>query len=159
MPFIIDGHNLLWSIRKASEDEQVSDVRLCRIIGDYLKVIGDKGQIVFDGIGPPDKSGFENIDSLEVVFSGRASDCDTVIEHKIRASTAPRRLVIVSSDRRLRAAARARRAAAVKAEDFWSDMRKQLSRGRKNRNEPPAKRHGITEGETEQWLRFFGLDE
>ena len=157
MPFIIDGHNLLQSVQKVSEDlAALSAERLCRIIGRYLKAVGEKGEIVFDGTGPRDKSGFDNISDLEVSFAGPKTDADSVIEDRIRANTAPKRLTVVSTDRRLRDAARARRATVVKSQDFWYNVQKQLSR-RKGTKEPPEKRRGLTEGETERWLRLFGL--
>ena len=155
---IIDGYNLLWSVQKAEEFESITDLQLCYIVGRYLKLAGEKGEIVFDGKGPPDKTGFDNISNVEVSFAGLATDADTVIEDKIRANTAPRRLTVVSSDRRLRAAARARKAVAVKSEVFWTNLQKRLSRGRTIK-EPPAKRWGLSESETEQWLKFFGLDQ
>jgi predicted RNA-binding protein with PIN domain len=156
---IIDGHNLLHSIQQTGEDsEPISDVQLCRILSGYLKLIDEKGEIVFDGTGPRDKSGFDNISNLEVFFAGLGSDADTVIEDKIKASTAPRRLTVVSSDRRLRDAARARKATAVKSEVFWNNLRKQLRR-KKTFKEPTAKRRGLTESETEQWLEFFGIEQ
>jgi len=159
MPVIIDGHNLLHSIQKVSEDfESVSDVQLCRTVGRYLKLTNEKGEIIFDGTGPRDKSGFDNISNLEVSFAGLGSDADTVIEDKIKANTAPRRLTVVSSDRRLRDAARARKATVVKSPVFWNSLRKQLSR-RKTIKEPVEKHRGLTEGETEQWLKFFGLEQ
>ncbi len=159
MPVIIDGHNLLWSVQKISEDfESVSDVQLCRIIGRYLKLISNTGEIIFDGTGPPDKSAFDNISNLEVLFAGLGSDADTVIENKIKASTAPKRLTVVSSDRRLRDAARARKATTVKSEVFWANLRRQLGR-KKTIKEPPAKRSGLSESETKQWLKFFGLEQ
>jgi len=177
MPFIIDGCNLLWSIQETGHripdssvreraslseaDEEpgpIGEVQLCRMIGGYLKLIGESGKIIFDGVGPRDKSAFDNITDVEVLFAGPGRDADTVIEDKIQANTAPRRLVIVSSDRRLRRAARTREAAAVKSEDFWKRLLKELSR-KKTAREPSGKRHGLTESETKQWLQFLGLDE
>ncbi|MHC4260376.1 MAG: NYN domain-containing protein [Planctomycetota bacterium] len=159
MPLIIDGHNLRWSIHKAPEESKsITDLQLCHIVGRYLKLIGEKGEIVFDGTGPADKVGFENISKLEVLFAGLASDADTVIEDKIRASTAPKRLTVVSSDRRVQAAARARKADVVKSDVFWTNLQKQLTR-RKRIREPSAKRWGLSESETEQWLRLFGLEQ
>ena len=156
---IIDGHNLLHSIVKLEEDSgAISDVGLCRILGRYFKLTGENGVIIFDGTGPPDKSGFDNISNLEVFFAGQGSDADTVIEDKIKASTAPKRLTVVSSDRRLQKAARARKATVVKSQVFWSNLCKQLSRKRTIK-EPASKRQGISEGETEQWLEFFGLEQ
>jgi len=158
MPIIIDGYNLLWAITKPGEEsEPITDVGLCRILGAYLKAVKEKGRIVFDGVGPPDKSGFDNIRNLEVVFTGRATDADTVIEGKIRASTAPKRLMIVSSDQRLRKAGRTRKAVLIKSEMFWAEVLKQL-RQKSKTEEPVEKRMGLTEGETKQWLDYFGLD-
>jgi predicted RNA-binding protein with PIN domain len=157
--FIIDGNNLLHSIHKEGAGSgPISDVGLCRIIGMYLKLTGQKGAIIFDGTGPRDKGGFDNISNLEVFFVGLGTDADTVIENKIGANTAPRRLTIVSSDRRLRKAARARKAISVKSEVFWNSVQKQLSR-KKTTKEPAAKRRGLSDGETKQWLEYFGLEQ
>jgi len=155
--FIIDGHNLLHTIIKLEEDSAaISDVGLCWILSRYFSQTSEKGEIIFDGTGPPDKSGFDNISNLEVSFAGLGTDTDTVIEDKISASSAPKGLTIVSSDRRLRSAARTRRATSVKSDVFWYDVQKQLSRKRPIK-EPTEKRQGINEGETEQWLEFFGF--
>jgi len=159
MPLIIDGHNLLWAVQKAGEGaESISDVQLCWIVGRYLKQTGESGEIIFDGTGPVDKSQFDNITNLQVLFVGRATDADTVIEQRIQVCTAPRRLTVVSSDRRLRKAARARKAAAVKSEVFWDDVQKLLRR-KKAAKEPPEKRLGLTESETKLWLEIFGLEQ
>jgi predicted RNA-binding protein with PIN domain len=157
MVVIIDGHNLLQSIQKTFEDfDSLTAVRLCQIISGYLKQVRENGEIVFDGTGPKDKSEFDNISNLEVFFAGLRTDADTVIEDKISANTAPKRLTIVSSDRRLRKAARTRKATSMKSDVFWNDVQKQLSRKRPEK-EPTEKRQGLNEGETEQWLEFFGF--
>jgi uncharacterized protein len=159
MPVIIDGYNLLWAVQKLGEESgPVSDVQLCQIISGYLRLIDSDGEIIFDGTGPRDKRGFDNISNLEVFFSGADSDADTVIENKIKASSSPRRLTIVSSDRRLRKAAWARKSTAVKSEVFWNNMCKQLSR-KKTAREPSAKRRRLSESETEYWFKFFGFKE
>ncbi|NQT01493.1 MAG: NYN domain-containing protein [Planctomycetes bacterium] len=150
---------MLHSVHKVDEGfESISDVQLCRIIGSYLKLTGQSGEIIFDGTGPWDKSGFDGISNLEVFFAGLGTDTDTVIEDKIIANSAPRRLKIVSSDRRLRKAARARKATSIKSEAFWNNMQKQLSR-KKVAKEPAAKRRGLSESETRQWLDIFGLEQ
>jgi predicted RNA-binding protein with PIN domain len=157
--FFIDGHNLLHSIQKDDPDSgPISDVQLCHIIGSYLKLTGQNGEIIFDGIGPPDKSGFDGISNLGVIFAGLGTDTDTVIEDKIIANSAPRRLKIVSSDRRLRKAARARKAISVKSDVFWNNIQKQLGR-KKTAKEPAAKRRGLSESETKQWLEIFGIEQ
>jgi predicted RNA-binding protein with PIN domain len=157
--YIIDGHNLLHTIVKLEEDSgAISDLGLCRILSRYFSLTSETGEIIFDGTGPPDKSGFDNIRNLEISFAGLGTDTDTVIEDKISASTAPKGLTIVSSDRRLRSAARTRRATSIKSDVFWNDVQKQLSRKRPIK-EPTEKRQGLNEGETEQWLEFFGFEQ
>jgi predicted RNA-binding protein with PIN domain len=157
--YIIDGHNLLHSVKKIEEGyEAISDIELSRIIGGYLKITNQKGEIIFDGTGPRDKDVFSRIDGVEILFAGIGTDTDSVIEKKIKAHTAPKRLTIVSSDRRLRKAARTRKATSVKSEDFWYIVQKQLSR-RKPKREPAAKRQGLSESETKQWLELFGLEQ
>ena len=155
---IIDGTNLLWAVYELHEDHEIAnEVQLCHLLGRYFARIREEGQIVFDGAGPPDKSAFNNVGYLHVSFSGFNSDADTVIEEKVLASTAPRRLTVVSSDRRLRKAAGERKATAVKSELFWNQVLKELARKKPVRQEPEEKREGLTEGETEQWLDLFGF--
>lgn len=157
--FIIDGHNLLHAICKIEENAKaLSEPGMCKVLGTYLKLAGEKAVIVFDGSGPPDKSGFDGISHVEILFAGLATDADTVIEDKIKASTAPKGLTIVSSDRQLQHAAHAKRATAIKSEVFWAEVQKQLSRKRAAK-EPSGKRQGISQSETEQWLKVFGIDQ
>jgi predicted RNA-binding protein with PIN domain len=157
--YIIDGHNLLHAIIKTSESAgPVTDIQLCRIIDKYLQLTSQKGEMIYDGTGPREKNAFENLSNLEVFFAGIRSDADTVIEDKIKADSAPKRLVIVSSDRRVRKAARTKKADSIKSEEFWKHINKQLSR-KKPPREPGAKRQGLSEGETKQWLDIFGINQ
>ncbi len=159
MPYLIDGYNLLWAIQKnGDESEPISDIQLCHIVGRYLKRISDKGEIVFDGCGPPDKRDFYNVSNLDVVFVGTGCDADTAIENKIQANTAPKRLVVVSSDRRIRDAARRRKSITVKSDAFWLEVGMELSK-RRGSNEPAEKQRGLSESETDRWVELFGLDQ
>jgi len=158
--FIIDGTNLLWAIQGLHEDSEIAgEAQLCRTLDRYFAKVGEEGEIVFDGAGPADKSAFDGVGYLEVVFSGFGSDADTVIEEKVQANTAPRRLTVVSSDRRLRKAAGERKAAATKSELFWNQVLAELNRKGPAKQEPEEKRDGLTEGETEHWMGMFGLEE
>lgn len=152
---IIDGYNLLRFVQAAETDSPLSDFQMCHIIGRYLRATRQKGQVVFDGIGPPYKNDFHKISGLKVYFSGRAADADSVIRKKINASSAPKNLMIVSSDREIRGSARARKAGSVKSDEFWADLCSRLNK--KRHKEPPEKRGQLTESETERWLKFFKI--
>jgi predicted RNA-binding protein with PIN domain len=157
--YIIDGYNLLWSVHKvAVHPEEMSEAGLCRLIGRYLWIIADEGQIVFDGIGPPDKTAFSTTSGVEVIFTGNGTDADSFIEAKINSDTAPKRLTIVSSDRRIRKAAGLRKAVSVKSEQFWRDVVSALSKKDKVQ-EPAEKRQGLDQAQTGQWLKYFGFDQ
>jgi predicted RNA-binding protein with PIN domain len=158
MTVIIDGHNLLWAVQGIEDDPSITDIGLCRVLDRYFGLVGQNAEIIFDGTGPLDKSEFAAIRNLQVSFSGRASDCDTVIEQRIFDSTAPKHLTVVSTDRRLRDAADDRKAISLKVEDFWEQVKKQLSRQRPGK-EPPGKRSGLTESETELWMKIFHLEQ
>ncbi|MGD0077359.1 MAG: NYN domain-containing protein [Sedimentisphaerales bacterium] len=158
MPVIIDGHNLLWAVQGIEDDPSITDVGLCRVLDRYFGLVGENAEIIFDGTGPLNKTEFAGIRNLQVNFSGRSCDCDTVIEERILDSTAPKHLTIVSTDRRLRDAADARKAISIRVEDFWDEAKKRLSRQRPDK-EPPGKRSGITESETELWLKIFHLEQ
>lgn len=155
---LVDGYNLLRAVQNLSEETAgVSDTQICLIISRYLAITKNTGAIIFDGIGPRDKSGFNNAANLEVVFSGRNKEADDVIEKLILINSAPRSLKVVSSDRRIKAAAGKRKAAAINSIDFWLDMLKTIDKKAKKKAEPPAKYLGISESETEYWLKLFGL--
>ncbi len=157
MPFLIDGYNLLWAVQKYGEGmETMEDIELCRILSIYLVSTGQHGEIIFDGTGPDEKQAFDYIKGLGVYFSGPDREADSVIEDKIKSDTAPRRLVVVSSDNRIRKAAHTRKASSIKSEIFWQEVIKAMNK-KKKEPEPPGKRGGISEGETEQWIKFFKI--
>ena len=155
---IVDGYNLLRTVQNLTEhSSEITDIQICQIINEYLYRTKKKGCLVFDGIGPRDKSPFNNLFCLEIIFSGTSREADDIIETMILESTAPKSLTVVSSDRRVKKAAEKRKAKAVDCVDFWTEMLKQLERKKKKAAEPQVKFAGITEAETEYWLREFGF--
>ncbi len=157
MPVLIDGYNLLRAAQKILEQVDFTDSDLCAVLCEFLRRVGDTGTIVFDGIGPPNKEWMMGLQRLEVIFSGRNIEADSVIEQHIQENSAPKRLLVVSSDRRIRAAAKRRKCPDIPAGDFWLQMcntvEKQLPVP-----EPKAKRIGISDKETDRWMKAFGLD-
>lgn len=157
---IIDGDNLLWALRQKPEEREIAtELDLCQALGRYFALTGEPGQVIFDGAGPADRSSFDEIANPEIIFAGFNRDADSVIEERLKVNTSPRRVTVVSSDRRLRKAAAMRKAAAVKSEEFWQQVRRQLQHGRPRKPEPQEKREGLSEGETKQWMDLFGLDD
>lgn len=158
MPYLIDGYNLLRAVQGIHEEyAQIAEAGLCRILSEYIRIKRSRGQIVFDGIGPPDRSVLCGYGNLEVFFSGQRYEADDVIEEKIEDNSAPKSLIVVSSDRRIRAAANSRKAVAVRSDLFFDDVIKVLDRA-KISPEPDQKRQGLTEAEADEWMDIFGMD-
>ncbi len=115
--------------------------------------------VVFDAReAPPGLPRVTQHRGLTVRFAEPNSDADELIEQLIRADSAPRKLVVVSSDHRLHRAARRRHARCVDSDEWYAEvLRKRIDRLRRKspglkRTEPPS------ESEVEFWLRQFGLD-
>jgi predicted RNA-binding protein with PIN domain len=157
MPVLVDGYNLLRSIQQIFEElAGLDEVGLCRYLSEYMIQTRTHGHVYFDGTGPRDKSGLGGLDSLEVYFSGPDLEADTLIEEKIEDNSAPKKLIVVSTDRRIQTAANKRKAVAVRSDIFWQQLLKQLDR-KKPIPEPKEKRQGVGEFETDQWLDLFGF--
>ncbi len=160
MPYLIDGYNLLRAIQRFEEFALFDEVQLCRTVSDFLRCVQSRGHIVFDGIGPPDKRELGGIRGVEVYFSGESLEADDIIEDKIADNSAPKSLVVVSSDRRLRDAAKRRKATSLQAEPFWAFLIAQLEKAEKRpAPEPREKRGGITDQEADLWMDAFGMDD
>ena len=129
MPFLIDGYNLLRYIQQSDEQfEILNEAGLCRIISQYFSRKRSFGQVVFDGFGPDDKSDLSGFGNMEVYFSGQDTEADDIIEEKILINTAPKRLIVVSTDHRIRAAAHQRKAVSVRSDLFFIEVTKALEK-------------------------------
>jgi predicted RNA-binding protein with PIN domain len=154
--YIIDGYNLLKLIQKSSDEhELLSRIDLCRLIGSFLSFKKQNGTIIFDGPNPDENTNYSS--GVEVIFAGPGKDADSLIEKKIACDTAPRRLLVVSNDRRIRNAANAGGSTSIKSEKFWQHLLSSLKR-KKQIYEPPEKRKGLDQSQTKQWMEYFGLE-
>jgi hypothetical protein len=116
--------------------------------------------VVFDGASPPEPRASQIGDpSVQVEFSGPGVTADAVVIRAIHDHSAPRRLLVVSSDRAIAQAARRRRATPVRSELFWAQVLEDIARPPRIHREPGEKRGGLGEGQGEQWLREFGFPE
>ena len=161
MPFLFDGYNIYHAAAKIAEEwSHITPRSLCKLIEADLFLLGDMGTIVFDGTMARGQDwGAEPLGGLRVVYSGPDSDADTVLEKLIKDNTAPRRLIVVSSDHRLRTAAHKRKAISLTAQEYLLGLIQRLETPPPAPpREPPEKRAGLTDAETREWMEFFGYD-
>lgn len=93
---------------------------------------------------------------IRVVFAGHGPDAaDIMIENIIARDSAPRSLLVVSSDRRVLTAARKRRSVAMTSERFLGRLAEDvLASG----GGLPGGRGGVDHGSAAMWLREFGIE-
>jgi len=160
MPFLFDGYNLYHAARKLYEPwENITTSALCDLIAEDMRLLRDKAIVVFDGKKPRHLTDNDTPEEfLRIIYSGGKSDADSTLEILIQQNTAPRRLSVVSSDNRLRRAARKRRARSLASAEYLEALflRRQKANSPRPR-EPKLKFHGLAVGQADQWLELFGL--
>ena len=114
--------------------------------------------LVCDGTGSGGRSDRTTAEggSVRVVYAGGGKDADTLIERLIDQNSAPRRLLVVSDDRRIRTAARRRRAGWLSSGDFLAHLAHDASRPGTDR--APAKPESLKPDEVDAWLKEFGYE-
>ena len=97
--------------------------------------------------------------AMEMRYSGKGITADDLIRRIIEASTAPRRLTIVSSDHAIQRDARKRRCNTLSSEEFLQHLADDadLPRGPSvpPRHRPPM----MSDAQVRKWIDVFGIDE
>ncbi|MBI9018131.1 MAG: NYN domain-containing protein [Phycisphaerae bacterium] len=159
MPYIFDAYNLYHVARNNMEESaEITPAMLCVMIAWDMRYIKDKAIICFDSVLPrgwPKKIEPEGF--IEIRCSGHGYDADSLIEDLIEANSAPKRLTIISSDRRIRKAARARKCKSITSHDYLPEMLKRLAKIGTKPREPREKYTGVPDGQLGPWLDMFGI--
>ena len=129
---------------------------LARLIG-HSRWRRGRTLLVCDGSARPSGGGGvgRRFGGVELVYAGAGRDADSLIERIIESDSAPRRLVVVSSDRRVRAAARRRRARWLSSQSFLLQLVRDEALGW--RPGPADDRRG-GDIDVEGWVEEFGID-
>ena len=157
MPYLIDANNLMHAL--APVGYAVDREGLCELLGEAFA--HEKVHVVFDGAEQTlAHTEFMLATGVDLSYAAGRS-ADAVIEERIAADSAPRRLTVVSTDHRIRSAARRRRCRSVTSEDFARQIQARLAPDahRRRPGMPQQKTDGLSPAETERWLREFGLDD
>ena len=129
-PFIIiDGYNLMHAAGVSRRSYGPGDLERCRhrLNGLLTTSLSESAlartTIVYDAFESVSNDARQQmVNGLSVLFAPKGQDADSVIEQLIQKHSAPRQLLIVSSDHRLHKAARRRRATCMDSEDFFDTI-------------------------------------
>ena len=164
MFLLIDGYNLLHATGIAGRGSGPGGFQRSRLaLLNFLAASIDSADlahttVVFDAREAP--WGLPRIvehGGLTVRFAAKYESADDLIVELIRAASAPRRLVVVSSDHAIQRAARRRRAKAVDSDLWYAE----LIRARRERTEtvadaPARPAVPLLAEDVNYWLRQFG---
>jgi predicted RNA-binding protein with PIN domain len=166
MPLLIDGYNLLFAagwISHSGGSKELARAR-GRLLHHLVQHLSPETRrqtvIVFDAKDAPLAAPSEyHHQELRVLFARDQAEADDLIEQLLRRDSTPRQLTVVSSDMRLRVAARRRGAQSVKSEDWLDQIERSSSESSDVAARAPnrdfGKPDGLSEGETAAWLNEF----
>lgn len=145
---IVDGYNLLFVsgvMGKIASGEQLQQARI-RVLDRMTQLLTQsaaaKTIVVFDApkSGRRDVAEESRHGALHVVIAKRHAEADDLIEELVAIHPLPRKLTVVSGDRRIRVAARRRRARDVDSDTWWDELeREEKSSKRPRRDSRPEK--------------------
>jgi hypothetical protein len=120
----------------------------------------ERTTVVFDAPATG-KSGPQRVEShgLQVIYAQTDLDADDVLEELVAGHSAPRQVLLVSSDHRLQKAVRRRRGKSIDSEDFALRLeeREEQPNRRKRPGLPRCKYTGLhSPAELAAWLEIFG---
>lgn len=162
---IIDGYNLMHAVGMARERygpgglERQRQRFLAFLVRQVPRAQRSRTTVVFDAIGAPQGLPRQSfLEQIEVLFASPGEEADALIEQLIATHSAPRQVLVVSSDHRLQRAARRRRARFTDSEEFIARLARQaVSRTRRESPDPPEKRgKKLSADEVARWLAEFG---
>ena len=159
MKTIIDAYNLYHYARRQDDSSPSLAVSgLISAVAKWARISKDDTLLVFDGNRPAEVDVSRSPGrGFAVQFVGPGRTADDVIIDFITTYSAPRTLLIVSTDREIRREAKKRRCKVLSCKDFWADVVKMLSR-RPPVREPREKRTGLTGDQVDYWLDEFGME-
>lgn len=163
---LIDGYNLLHAAGMARANYGPGDLQRCRtrlvryLLHKLTPAEIARATVVFDARDPPvGVPSRLTVAGLKIAFANPGGDADALIQELLAEHSAPKRVLLVSSDHQLQRAARRARSEFVDSEDFFS----LLERRRRKRPEeideggrPDPKFEGLSAAETAHWESLFG---
>ncbi len=122
---LIDGYNLMHAVGPAGGRK--GKTQLYQNRNEFLRRLNSKLNsdlhadtiIVFDGANDSGPIPPAATAGVAVHFAGLKADADSEIERLLASHSAPKQVLVVSSDHRLHKAARRRRALAIDSDVFW----------------------------------------
>ncbi len=153
MPYLIDGHNLIPKVPGLSLQDPDDEHRLIRLLQSFCQRVQKNVEVYFDN-APPGMAGSRKFGRVKAVFVAQGRTADEAIRARLaHLGGAARNWTVVSSDRQVQAAARARGAAVIASQTFAAQL--SPPPGEETVPEKPS----LSQDELDEWLAIFGGQE
>ncbi len=156
MHFLIDGHNLIAKMPGISLSDPDAEAQLILRLRRWVAANPTRRVTVyFDGGLPGGRAPHLSATRLEVVFASSGQPADDLLLRHIRRLKNPPEYTLVSSDRKIIAAAEKRRVPVLLSEDFAPELAEEAAAA------PPPPREVVekpllNEAEVAAWMELFG---
>jgi predicted RNA-binding protein with PIN domain len=160
MKILVDGYNLLHASGVFGGVRGARGFEASRraLLDEIARLLGDASStatVIFDASdAPPGLPDRMTHAGISVRFARGYDSADALIEELIEAHHAPAALTVVSSDNRVIAAARRRRAKPIGSDEWFSGLR---AAARPTGPSPDVKPPEPGPGGADEWKRYFGL--
>jgi len=149
MPLLIDGHNLIGRMPDLSLDDPDDEAKLVARLRTYCMRTRKRATVVFDQGLPGGPSEPLSRGGVKVVFAPAGHTADSILRERIRRARDPRGLTVITSDREILAAARARGVRVMRSERFAHEL---VAAPRATGVDDVH----LSPEEVDEWLRMFG---
>ncbi len=156
MPLLVDAYNVLQTVGVLPKE--LAHIELAGLIGllSNSRYRHEHSWLICDG--GPRKAGLQRpTGQITVQYAGPGREADDVIEHRIADAPQPKQLKVVSSDRRLRKAARVRRCPVVDSSRFLEQLLSDYTTSPDAKSTPTRRPHRLTPEQVQQWIIEFDL--
>jgi len=148
----IDGNNLWHAMQAGGNRRAIGRQQLVVLLDRWACAGGDQVTVVFDGPTPPDgMSAQMRTPRIRTRFSGHVT-ADEVLVGMIEQAKDPGRVCVVTGDRAIQHAARARRCATVTANEFIREMFQPDVASSTPADVPRDEPEEMTKEEVQRWL-------
>ena len=156
MPLLVDAYNVLHVVGVLPTERAGIDVDGLVELIETSRYREDDVVIVCDGSGVRGQRG-----RIEILYVGSGRTADEEIIARIDASTAPRRIIVVTSDQEIVRAARRRRCRPVESAQFLEHLavdaeQAEAAEAVETYQPPPGT---LSSGQVERWKAVFDVDE
>jgi predicted RNA-binding protein with PIN domain len=158
MPLVVDAYNVLHVTGVLSPDLAGGDLAELAALIATSRYRRDSTLLACDGVRTPAAAKVRE-PLVKVAFAGGGRTADEFIARFARASSAPRSLTVVSSDRTVLKVARRRGCETLTSERFLAQLEadRRSFRGPSAPGKPAG--DGMSRAALEEWMTTFGVDE